>query len=59
MRNRRKDIDSDGNLIKKKKIKDRKNKPKVKHIWGEEFEKGGSREFKTESLVEMRKEAKK
>ena len=58
MRHRRLDLDSDGNKIKKKKIKDRENKPKVKHIWGEEFEKGGSREFKRESITESRKEEK-
>ena len=59
MRYKRKDLDSDGNRIKKKKTKDRQNKPKVKHIWGEEFEEGGKREFRTESLIEMKKEARK
>ena len=58
MRHRRLDLDSDGNKIKKKKIKDRKNKPKVMHIWGEEFFVGGSREFKRESITESRKEEK-
>ena len=48
-------IDKDGNVIdkdKKKKVK--KDKPKVKHIWGEEFMVGGAREMRTEDKIKLK-----